>query len=232
MPLLPPKKRIIPLLTACVVLLAAAFVCSHILKTPPQDSRLESSAQNIGLLLSPEKKTRETASERLWAQHTRECQALTDVLDTAIQLSRDDRSYGSPLHLACNSAVCWQAIDARFALYSIIDYRLDVSTIPLGVNISGQGFYPAASALIDLRVDAAEVGREISQCDMDSPRRIQLLTWVLAERAGGIEEAKAVLIKNGAGKDPKRDPLAKALALVSATNNTLDLLPSPYAANP
>jgi len=68
---------------------------------------------------------------------------------------------------------------------------LDPSSLPDGLNVLGDYFYPAASALVRLRVDSSKVVKSILATSDE--RKLQLLTWVLHSRVGSIEETRRIL---------------------------------------
>lgn len=161
---------------------------------------------------------RERALEELGNQYREVRKTLMGSLEQAAKEHRDDRRYMSPLFCAIAAVEGWRVFEAEAQLFSIIDYELDVSSLPLGIDVGGDFFYPAAGALVKLRVDARKVTKAIARADND--RQIQLLTWVLYQRAGTVEEAKRIL------ESEKDDPhVATAIGMVGRGRDLLSRLP-------
>ena len=82
--------------------------------------------------------------------------ALMDMLDDGVKNHREDRSYLSPLHVAIQAVGRWHIYPATDTLLSLLDYRLDETTVPKA-NYVGSFFYPAALALRDLEIEQAKI---------------------------------------------------------------------------
>ena len=161
---------------------------------------------------------RERALMDLGAQYREVRQTLMTRLQEAIKQNRDDQRYMSPLFCAIAAVEGWRVFEAEAQLFSVIDYELDVSSLPEGIEVGGDYFYPAARALVKLRVEARKVTRAVAQADNE--RQIRLLTWVLYQRAGSIEEAKRIL------ESDKDDPhVAMAIGMLDRDPDLLLRLP-------
>lgn len=150
-------------------------------------------------------------------------QALKDdaraALTEAEVKHRPNERYMSPLHAAILAVEGLRAFEAEGTLLSIIDYELDVRSFPSGLNVGGDAFYPAARALVRLRVEPAKLLDAIG--DAKSDRQVQLLTWVLLQRSGSAEDARQILREYD-----KMPQVAKAIRLLEHPDS---LLPSPRA---
>jgi hypothetical protein len=94
----------------------------------------------------------------------------------------------------------------------------------LGIVVLGDYFYPAAKALVHLRVDAAKVEQALTAAE--DPKTLRILTWVLLERGKDIEKVKMALTNASSrshGATEKRN-LSEAVELL---NNSSELLPVP-----
>lgn len=185
--------------------------------------------ENIGMLdtkqlLSVQPMERSQALEGLTAKYREVCAALIKTLEEAKAEFRTDRRYHSPLHSAILAVEAWQVIDADVLLLSMVDYELDPSSLPLGMDVPGDYFYPAAKALVHLRVDVAKVEQALAAAE--NPKTLRILTWVLLERGKDIEKAKMALAEASGkshGATEKRN-ISKAMELL---NNPSELLPMP-----
>lgn len=146
-------------------------------------------------------------------------QELAAVLAEAAGEHREDGTFMSPLDATISAVAAWRVYEAEDTLLSIVDYQLD--GFPPGMSVGASAFYPAASALVSLRVDPEKVIRAmVVQAEGD--RQIQLLTWVLAQRAGSADEAKAILEATG-----RNEKIHRAIAILDGVERVSDLLPPP-----
>lgn len=179
-------------------------------------------------LLSEQPVERSQALEGLTAKYREVCAALLKTLEEAKAQFRTDRRYHSPLHAAILAVDAWRVFDAEDILLSMVDYELDPSSLPLGMNVFGDYFYPAARVLVHLRVDNAKVERAIEAAE--NPKTLRILTWVLLERGKDIERVKKALA-DASGKShgvTEKQNFNKALELL---NNPSKLLPMPSRGN-
>ena len=175
-------------------------------------------------LLSVQPLERSRALEGLTAKYRQASAALLKTLEEARSQFRADRRYHSPLHSAILAVDAWQVIDADMLLLSMVDYELDPSSLPLGMDVPGDSFYPAAKALVHLRVDMAKVERALGATE--DAKTLKILTWVLLERGKDVGKAKMALADASGkshGATEKRN-LNEALELL---NNPSELLPMP-----
>jgi hypothetical protein len=184
---------------------------------------------NIGMLdtkqlLSVQSMERSQALEGLIAKYREVSASLLKTLEKAKAEFKTDRRFRSPLHSAILAIDAWQVIGADVLLLSMVDYELDPSSLPVGMDMPGDFFYPAAKALVHLRVDMAKVERVLAATE--DPKTLRILTWILLERGKDIEKAKMVLVdasRKSHGAAEKRN-INKALELLS---NSSELLPIP-----
>lgn len=142
-------------------------------------------------LQAGEESQREHAIEELVRHQVSVREQLRLTLTESIQNHQDDARYMSPLHCAIVAVETWRVFEAEGELFSVIGYRLDTKSIPLGTDISGDYFYPAAKALVALRVDTKKVIDAIVRAR--SQYQVHLLTWVLVNRTGSVDEARRTL---------------------------------------
>ena len=178
---------------------------------------------NADKLLSPQREERDYALRALAQQYDAVSVVCRNALANSASQSREDRRYHSPLHAAILAVRTWHVVDAESELLSVIDYTLDIHSVPVGKDLSGDFFFPAASALAYLRPNANKLESAINVAD--TPKKLRLLTWVLVQREGNIEKAKTVLsavrAKNAGGV--ARQNLDAALMFLDSPS---DLLPS------
>ncbi len=175
-------------------------------------------------LLSVHPLERTQALEGLTAEYYEVSAALLKTLEEAKAEFRTDRRYHSPLHAAILAVHSWQVTDAEDTLLAMVDYELDISSFPLGIDVSGDYFFPAARTLVHLRVDMAKVERALAAAE--DPKTLRILTWVLLERGKDVERTKMALADASSkshGATEKRN-LSEALKLL---NNPSELLPRP-----
>lgn len=102
-----------------------------------------------------------------------------------------DRRYYSPIHSAIIAVSQWRVVEAEDSLFEIVDYEIEKTTIPVGASWTSSSLYPAAAALVNLRVDSRKVIRSISAADKRKQRL--LLAWVLETRVGSRAAAVKTL---------------------------------------
>ena len=110
---------------------------------------------------------------------------LVKMLKDAVKNHRDDRSYLSPLHVAIQAVGHWHIYSETDALLSLLDYRLDETTVPKA-NYVGAFFFPAALALRDFEIEQAKIVKCITAAETNE--KIALLTWLLCLRWSPKEE--------------------------------------------
>lgn len=175
--------------------LEAILLCVALLAVGPvrgENSEVENTADlDINQLLSAQQVKRSQALDELLGKYNEISTALLETLREAKTQFGIDHRYHSPLHCAILAVDTWQVIGADDLLLSVVDYELDMMSLPDGIDVPGDYFYPAASALVHLRVDAAKIVTAIEAADNEKTLRI--LTWILFEREKGIDKAKWVL---------------------------------------
>ena len=167
------------------VVLASAFALSRA-ECPAQE--IDPGAKN---LLSEEKMIRERALETFIKQSLDERRRLAHILEKAAKEHKVDDRYMSPLHVAILAVENCRVFEAESSLFSVIDYQLDVRSLPDGLVVSGDFFYPAAATLVSLHVDTKKVVNAMLK-NVDD-RQLQLLTWMLFRRAGSADNARRIL---------------------------------------
>jgi len=153
-------------------------------------------AANAKRLLSDQLSERSQAVKELASLHRGTSRALLVTLSEAKARFRADRRYHSPLHVAILAVDRWNVLQADTILLSIVDYSLDLATYPQGVSSPGDYFFPAASALVRLRVDLNKVEERIRATE--NIITLRMLTWIVLKRTGSVENA--VLRLSSAGK--------------------------------
>ena len=105
----------------------------------------------------------------------------------AMDSHHQNRGFYSPLHASIEAVGVWRIRPAIGNLLSIIDYCLDAKTIPNGLMMLGQSFYPATGALLKLEVEPERLVQFIAK--EKEPRRASLAAYVLCRRLKGKEKA-------------------------------------------
>lgn len=134
-------------------------------------------------------------------------------------------SWMSSLHSAIVLAGYWRIKEAENALIARISIRLDPTTVPTGMMLSGEDFYPAAMMLARMGVRSSVLLEAIStQRESDLP----LLVWVLAKTQ--TRENAAVLLKHYSEVDYyEASRMKKALQILESVEHVPELIPSPFA---
>ena len=127
-------------------------------------------------------KERQQGLANLQGEYEKTKQVLLQNLYDAKKDNINNNAYFSPLHSAILAIGEWRIFEADEALLEIIDYTIDPSSLPVGIDITGDFFYPATRTLVKLRVDNAKVIEAI--INAKKSKQIALLTWVLNERQG------------------------------------------------
>lgn len=142
-------------------------------------------------LLSARQLERRQALDELSSHDRTRAAELVKVLEKAASTSRADNHYLSPLHAAILAVDACRVDNADALLLSLVDYEIDSRSMPLGMTVSGNFFYPAAGALVRLRVDVEKVVQAIESAE--SEKSCRLLAWVLFKRVGDVERARNIL---------------------------------------
>lgn len=176
-------------------------------------------------LLSEQQTERSRALEGLTAQYHEVSTALLKILEEASTKFRADRRYHSPLHSAILAVDAWQVISADALLLSIIDYNLDPTSLPVGKDVRGDYFYPAARTLVHLRADAAKVIDALVASENE--KKLRILTWVLLQREGDDVEKLKTTLTDRSKKSHSATEKQNINKAVDLLNNPSDLLPKP-----
>ncbi len=146
----------------------------------------------------------------------------------AMDSHHQNRGFYSPLHASIEAVGVWRVRPAIDNLLSIIDYCLDAKTIPNGLMMLGQSFYPATGALLKLEVEPERLVQFIAKEKV--PRRASLAGYVLCRNLKGKEKAIEYLNRELVHytNDRQRDNIQKAIDLIKKVDYDSDLIPSPY----
>jgi hypothetical protein len=204
------------LLVACAA--AALLLAAHLGAGEPPATR--DGEEPVRRLLAENRRDREQALEACGREYGRRRHALMEVLATAATNHRKDRSWLSPLHCAILGVRSLHVLRADGELFDLIDYSIDVQTIPMGQYLLGKDLFPAVAALIELRVDRRRVLTALGRTTQ--PRRLRLLLFVLNQRAGSAEWTRSLLREAAEAGQISEQRLAEAMELLE---NPSDLLP-------
>ena len=217
------------------MLVAWAYLCISIrtvnAESPGIKTYVIDSARNLSV--ATQKAEREEHIEKLTSQYAQVESILLQNLHNARSSERKDKSYFSPLHAAIQAVRAWRVARADDALIEVIEYTLDMASLPAGMDVSGDFFYPAARPLVELRVDIRKVIKAIRQADNE--KRIRLLTWVLGERMGcdlnkAAKHLRAELEK--CDRQSEKDNLTLAIGWLREAMHSDDLLPRDFLYHP
>jgi len=173
-------------------------------------------------LLAADATERERALEWFNGQYHEVITGLQRALGQAAQDHRADRRYASPLHYAILAIDRWRVVESEDTLLSVVDYELDRKTLPEGITVGGDFFYPAAGALVRMRIDTVKVVEAIKSSK--TPKRLRILTWMLVQRTERIEEAKGLLQDAAkASSEAAKQNLKQALEFLQRPNDLLAL---------
>jgi hypothetical protein len=192
-------------------------------------AQVEPSASGLQLtrsFLSDDSEVRRRAVA-LTLQHFKDQRAeILKALADAAGKDTNDRAYNSKLHSSIVAAQALGAVDSEDILLSVIDYELDMRSIPIGILPSETTMFPAAHALVTLRADPTRLLRRIEVAS--NLRQLQLLTWVLAQRVPIAEDRLYLLEKaiRGSNTDVAQKNLAEAKRLASESRVSLPPLGS------
>lgn len=153
-------------------------------------------------------------------------QILLQNLYNAQAQFQDNNTFFSPLHVAIISVGIWKISDAEDTLLDIIDYTINPASLPVGINVSGDFFYPTIRVLVDLRVNNDKVISAIANARAN--KQIYLLTWVLNERQGDNFPKTITLLTNASekyNKQTEKGNLATAIKLLNKVKSSSDLIP-------
>ena len=181
----------------------------------------ETEAQKLaGQLLTSTRSIRQQAVANLKEKYRKVSDDLMINLQEAVTKHKEDHRYMSPIHCAVLAVRDWHVFEAEDKLISIIDYQLDLASLPVGMKVTGDYFYPAASSLVDIRVDTRKLVNVIGQTKDD--QKLRLLTWVVCRRTGSTEDARRVLTAH-----VSNERIQKALQFLDQAQHAADLLPHP-----
>ena len=153
---------------------------------------------------------------------------ILNMFRKAMDNHHQNRGFYSPLHASIEAVGVWRIRPAIGNLLSIIDYCLDAKTIPDGLMLLGQSFYPAVESLILLEVEPERLVQFIAK--EKEQRRASLAAYVLCRRLKGKEKAVEYLNRELVHytNDRQRGNIQKAIDLIKKVEYDCDLIPSPY----
>ena len=153
---------------------------------------------------------------------------ILNMFRKAMDNHHQNRGFYSPLHASIEAVGVWRIRPAIGNLLSIIDYCLDAKTIPDGLMMLGQSFYPAVESLILLEVEPERLVQFIAK--EKEQRRASLAAYVLCRRLKGKEKAIEYLNRELVHytNDRQRDNIHKTIDLIKKVEYDSDLIPSPY----
>jgi len=201
-----------------VMLIAYAFADQSLLAT---ENNRKTPNEEVSHILSDEKADRSRTLMSLNRQYNAESTNLDIALSEAVKKHKKNNRYMSPLHAAILAVESWRIYESEDTLILIVDYELDAASIPVGMDMAGYSFYPAATALVELRADTTKVVDAIAATKSD--KKLQLLTWVLYRRTKSSDETTRLL--NATGGEKLQKNIQKALRLVKHAEHHSDLLP-------
>ncbi len=153
---------------------------------------------------------------------------LLDMFRKAMDNHRQNCGYYSPLHTSIEAVGIWRIRTVVDNLLSVIDYCLDTKTIPDGLMMLGQSFYPVTGALLKLEVEPERLVEFIAK--ENESRRTSLAAYVLCRRLNRKEKAVEYLNRELVHytNDRQRGNIQKAIDLIKKVEYDSDLIPSPY----
>lgn len=213
----------------------AFLLCISVKTIRAESSDMKTDAVDSARKLSvaTQKEEREEHVGKLMSEYAQVERILLQNLHDSCSRDKKDNTYYSPLHAAIFAVSDWRIARADDALIAVIDYTLDPASLPLGLSVSGDYFYPAIRPLVTLRVDVRKVIKAITQADNE--KRISLLSWVLTERTGSDLNKAAEHLKAEVERcnDQKaKDNLTDAIELIGKAKLSVDLVPSVFAPQP
>lgn len=191
-----------------------------------EDSPLMQTAKEI--LVSNDSKEREELLISLLTEYNKIKHILWNNLTEAKNKNLTDRGYYSPLHTAILAVSAWKVYEAERILFSIIDYNLDDKTLPLGASFVEGYCYPAARALIEIRVPSGRVIDAVKNAKNET--QIKILTWVLVTCSDDDFEKAELQLKLAKEKpisDSMKANIDTSLKWLKGAENRSLLLPFP-----
>ncbi|MCS7304479.1 MAG: hypothetical protein NZ602_05155, partial [Thermoguttaceae bacterium] len=136
----------------------------------------------------------------------------------------------APLDCLIGLIEIWRIEEAIPLLLEIVDYELDPRSFGVGGTWGLDALYPAACALVELRVEPIVVLAQLGKLEQDDSREAmrkrRLLLWVLCCRVGSVHEAWKLIDKYGKNAYPKTEELLER-ADPDRTGPASPLLPPP-----
>jgi hypothetical protein len=117
--------------------------------------------------------------------------ALLNLLKTNSRPANEDSSYHSIRHCLLLALDAWRPIGNRRAegwFLRSVDYEIAPHSVPKGVTLKPEEYYPAIGALVRLRPDPRKLIKPLAIARRE--KNIRLLSWVLVKTAGSSKRAK------------------------------------------
>jgi len=203
-----------------IVAVAILVTVGHI-QTVGEDLKATEGAKGLMLSTRDERIKAVTALAAKYAAIERE---VLGHLQGEVRKGTTNREYYSPLHCAILTVSVWRVVEAESMLISIVDYHLDVSSVPLFADVLPPQLYPAALALVELRVDSRRVVEAIKTAA--GPDQVRILTWVLFRRSSTNLAAKMLDDEAKRSIGRSKDNLLRAAATIDKGENLLQTEPS------
>jgi hypothetical protein len=154
--------------------------------------------------LSPPGKRRQRGREPLSASEKQLLAGAKDRDDTVEALlkllkknsgpANEDSSYRSIRHCLLLALDVWRPIGNRRAegwFLRSVDYEIAPHSVPKGVTLKPEEYYPAIGALVRLRPDPRKLIKPLAIARRE--KNIRLLSWILVKTAGSSKRAKELL---------------------------------------
>ncbi len=107
----------------------------------------------------------------------------------------------------------------------MIDYTIDASTMPVGISVSGEFFYPAAEALVKIHANRDQVLNSmdvLNPADANYQKKLRLLLWVLWKNEDEDAEITVAILKiHAQRKGDHKKTYATAVSLLNAPHDIL-----------
>ena len=144
----------------------------------------------------------------------------------AIANHKNNKNWYSPVHVSILAVKYWSIHTAINDLLAIIDYEIDITTVPLGCYIMMNDLYPAADALVELEVEKEKIIHSIIKSK--SQKNIILLSWIMHKRFN--EKTNEAVIFLEKEKDNYKTSIQKiknindSIKILKETRNSSEIL--------
>ncbi len=185
-------KRIIILVIVCCLIVIYSCGCKAKKETAKSPSLQEMAAK----LYDKDRKVRSSEASNLRLEREKLGTYLEDKLKMLLQTP--DNSWWSPTHWTIEALGEYRIDKPAELLVQNIDYTIDRKTMPGGMKVTSNVFYPVADALRKIRgVPARKAIVERLKEEINSDT-VMLCTWVLCDGYGA--DVAGFLLENEAAK--------------------------------